>query len=72
LDIAEKRKTDVCKFEVYQDKAAEYRFRFRASNGEIMFSSEGYSVKASALKSIESLKKNIPMAAIEDQTIALA
>ncbi len=41
------------KFEVYQDKAGEYRFRFRASNGEIMFSSEGYSAKASALKSIE-------------------
>ncbi|WP_266064388.1 MULTISPECIES: YegP family protein [Brucella] len=58
------------KFEVYQDKAGEYRFRFRASNGEIMFSSEGYSAKASALKSIESLKKNVPAAAIEDQTTA--
>ncbi len=60
------------KFEVYQDKAGEYRFRFRASNGEIMFSSEGYAAKASALKSIESLKKNVPGAAIEDQTTATA
>ena len=26
------------KFEIYQDKAGEYRFRFKASNGETMFS----------------------------------
>jgi hypothetical protein len=37
-----------------------------------MFSSEGYAQKASALKSIESLKRNIPTAAIEDQTSAEA
>jgi uncharacterized protein YegP (UPF0339 family) len=62
----------VYKFELFKDKADEFRFRFRATNGEIMFSSEGYSQKASALKSIESLKRNIPAAAIEDQTSAEA
>jgi hypothetical protein len=62
----------VYKFEVFKDKADEFRFRFRAANGEIMFSSEGYAQKASALKSIESLKRNIPTAAIEDQTSAEA
>ncbi len=35
------------KFEVYQDKSGEFRFRFKASNGETMFSSEGYKAKAS-------------------------
>jgi uncharacterized protein YegP (UPF0339 family) len=30
------------KFEIYQDRAGEYRFLFKASNGETIFSSEGY------------------------------
>lgn len=58
------------KFEVYKDKAGEFRFRFRASNGEIMFGSEGYKAKASALSAIESLRKNVPGAALDDQTVA--
>lgn len=48
------------KFEVYEDKSGGYRFRFKASNGETMFASEGYKAKASALSAIESLKKNVP------------
>lgn len=45
------------KFEIYKDKAGEFRFRFKASNGETMFSSEGYKAKASAVNAIESIKK---------------
>jgi hypothetical protein len=56
------------KFEVYEDKAGEYRFRFRASNGEIMFGSEGYKAKASAINAIESIKKNAPDADVQDDT----
>lgn len=58
------------KFEVYKDKAGEFRFRFKASNGESMFSSEGYKAKASAMHAIESIKKNTPGAEIDDQTTA--
>ncbi len=58
------------KFEVYKDKAGEFRFRFKASNGEQMFGSEGYKAKASALKAIESIKKNAPEATVDDQTTA--
>ncbi|MFG1478886.1 YegP family protein [Xanthobacter sp. V4C-4] len=58
----------MAKFEIFKDKAGEFRFRYRASNGEIMFSSEGYKAKASALDAIESIKKNTPSAAVEDQT----
>ena len=57
------------KFEVYKDKNGEFRFRFKASNGETMFGSEGYKAKASALKAIESIKKNAPDAGIDDQTV---
>lgn len=58
------------KFEVYKDKKGEFRFRFVASNGEPMFGSEGYKAKASAMKAIESIKKNAPEAAVDDQTKA--
>ncbi|MBB3350721.1 MULTISPECIES: YegP family protein [Rhizobium] len=60
------------KFEVYKDKSGEFRFRFKASNGETMFSSEGYKAKASALNAIESIKKNTSGAEIVDQTKAEA
>ena len=39
-------------FEIYKDKAGEYRVRFKY-NSEIMFSTEGYSSKASAKNAIE-------------------
>lgn len=58
------------KFEIYKDKKGESRFRFRAGNGEIMFSSEGYKSKASAVKAIESIKKNAPEAAVDDMSAA--
>jgi uncharacterized protein len=55
------------KFEIHKDKAGEFRVRFRAGNGEIMFSTEGYTSKASAKNAIESMKKHGPDAEIDDQ-----
>ncbi len=52
------------KFEVYTDKAGEFRFRLKARNGEIIAVSEGYKKKASCLNGIESVKKNAPEAEI--------
>ena len=45
------------KFEVYTDKAGEFRFRLKARNGEIIATSEGYKAKASCLNGIESVRK---------------
>lgn len=53
------------KFEVYQDKAGEYRFRLKARNGEIIAVSEGYKAKASCMNGIESVRKNAPDAPVE-------
>lgn len=50
------------KFEVYTDKAGEYRFRLKARNGEIIATSEGYKAKASCMNGIESVRKNAPEA----------
>ena len=48
------------KFELYKDKAGEFRFRLKAGNGEIILASEGYKARASAENGIESVKKNAP------------
>ena len=52
------------KFEMYQDKAGEFRFRLKARNGEIIGTSEGYTAKAGCLNGIESVKKNAGSAEI--------
>ena len=52
------------KFEVYVDKAGEFRFRLKARNGEIIATGEGYKAKASCLNGIESIRKNAPDAAV--------
>jgi uncharacterized protein len=56
------------KFEVYKDKAGEFRFRLKAGNGEVIATGEGYKTMASALNGIESVKKNAPDAKVDDQT----
>jgi uncharacterized protein YegP (UPF0339 family) len=53
------------KFEMYEDKAGEYRFRLKARNGEIIAVSEGYKAKASCKNGIESVRKNAPDATVE-------
>ena len=55
------------KFEITRDKKGEYRARFKY-NAEVMFATEGYSSKASALNAIESIKKNAPGAATDDNS----
>ena len=46
------------KFEVYTDKAGEFRFRLKAKNGQIIATGEGYKAKKSCMNGIESIRKN--------------
>ncbi|WP_213981582.1 DUF1508 domain-containing protein [Sphingomonas sp. dw_22] len=47
------------KFEVYQDRRGEFRWRLKHSNGNILaVSSEGYKAKASALRCIENIQNS--------------
>ena len=55
------------KFEVYTDKAGEFRFRLKARNGEIIAVSEGYKAKASCMNGIESVRKNAPEAPVVEE-----
>ena len=53
------------KFEVYLDKAGEYRFRLTAKNGQNILASEGYSQLSGCMNGIESVKTNAPDAEVE-------
>ena len=46
------------KFEVYKDKAGEFRFRLKAGNGENILASEGYKDKSGVDNGVASVKKN--------------
>ncbi|MEG1548009.1 MAG: YegP family protein [Clostridia bacterium] len=46
------------KFEIYKDKADEFRFRLKARNGEPILASEGYKAKASCKNGVESVINN--------------
>ena len=54
-------------FEITKDKAGEFRVKFKY-NSETIFSTEGYSSKSSAQNAIDSIKKNGPGAAVEDNS----
>lgn len=56
------------KFEVYQDKKKQYRFRLKARNGQIIATGEAYTTKKACLNGIESIRKNAPDAKLDDQT----
>lgn len=53
------------KFEVYKDKAGEFRFRLKAKNGQNIAASEGYTRMDNCLNGIESVRKNAVDAEIE-------
>ncbi len=53
-------------FEIYADKAGQFRFRLRAKNGEPILASEGYKAKASCENGIESVRKNAGSEIVEE------
>ena len=55
------------KFEVYEDKGGEFRFRLKATNGQVIAVSEGYKAMASCLNGVESVQKNAPDAEIVEE-----
>ena len=52
------------KFEMYQDKAGEFRFRLKDRNGEIIATSEGYKTKDACENGIDSVRRNAPEAEV--------
>ncbi len=54
------------KFEIYTDNAGEFRFRLKATNGQIIATSEGYKTMKSCKNGIASVQKNSVDAKIEE------
>jgi uncharacterized protein YegP (UPF0339 family) len=52
------------KFEVYTDRAGQFRFALTAKNGEKILASEGYTTKAACLHGVESVKENATTAEV--------
>ncbi|HVW64704.1 MAG TPA: YegP family protein [Nitrosospira sp.] len=46
------------KFEIYKDKAGEFRFRLKAANGQTILASEGYKARSGCANGVESVRKN--------------
>jgi len=58
------------KFEIYNDKAGEFRFRLKATNGQVIAVSEGYTSLAGCENGVASVKKNAADAEVVDNTQA--
>ena len=48
------------KFEITLRKNDEFQFNLKASNGQVILTSEGYTQKAGCMNGIESVRKNAP------------
>ena len=59
----QKRKSQMGKF-VIRETATGVKFDLKAGNGEVIVTSEVYTIKAACLKGINSVKKNAPEAEI--------
>lgn len=56
------------KFELYQDKAGEWRWRLKSGNGQVIATGgEGYESKSGAENGIEAVKRDAPGAAVSEE-----
>ncbi len=59
----------MAKFQIFTDKAGEYRWRLRANNNEIIAdSAEGYKAKSDCVHGVDLVKELAPTAEVQDQT----
>ena len=68
LLIDNRRRTNMGKFVVSEVKTG-VKFNLKANNGQVIASSQVYKTFKTCMKGINSIKKNAPIAAIEDQTV---
>ena len=56
------------KFELKKSANGKYHFNLKASNGQVVATSQMYESKESALNGIESVRSNAPDAQLDDQS----
>ena len=62
LTAEEEKPVSNPKFQLYEDKSGQFRFRLRARNGKTVAVSQRYTTKAACLAGIESVRTNAPIA----------
>lgn len=55
------------KFEIYVDKGGSYRFRLKATNGNIIAASQGYSSKSKCKNGVDSVKRHAALATVIEE-----
>lgn len=58
------------KFVITLRKNGEYQFNLKATNGQVILTSEGYTTKSACMNGIESVKKNSQVEARFDKKVA--
>lgn len=58
------------KFVITTRKNGEFQFNLKATNGQVILTSEGYATKAACLNGVESVKKNAPVEARYEVKVA--
>jgi uncharacterized protein YegP (UPF0339 family) len=56
------------KFEIYKDSRGEYRFRLKASNGQVVATGESYPTKSGVQAGIAAVKRAASGASVADLT----
>ena len=55
------------KFELYEDKSNEWRWRLKSANGQVIATGgEGYENKSGAQNGIDAVKRDAPGAAVDE------
>ena len=69
--VAEEKVKGQLTFEIYKDKAGEYRWRLKAANGAVIGTGgQGYKAKADCKHGIEVIMKGAAKAKVEDDSAA--
>ena len=66
VDLTEGGKAPNPQFQLFRDRAGDYRFRLTARNGKIIAVSEAYATRAACEHGIVSVRKNAEEAAFEE------
>ena len=55
------------KYQLFQDRAGQFRFRLTATNGKVIAVSEGYGAKSACENGIDSVKTSAPTAEVAEE-----
>lgn len=70
IESVKKNSQEEKRFEVLESKNGKHYFNLKATNGQIIGTSQMYESAAGCQNGVESVKKNAPEAEINDETLA--